>query len=58
MSNTDYEKIEIYRQTRSHRGPDCIVVVNPTTYAISAYYHQSCEVESCSWNQTESCINL
>jgi hypothetical protein len=39
---------------RGRRGRDCIVVGFTTTYAISAYHHRSCEVESWSgrgvWN--------
>jgi len=34
---------------RGRRGRDRIVVGFTTTGAISAYHHQSCEFESCSW---------
>jgi hypothetical protein len=34
---------------RDHHGRDCMVVGFTTTCAISAYHHQSCEFEPCSW---------
>ena len=34
--------------TWGRRGCDRMVVGFTTTYAISAYHHQSCEFESCS----------
>ena len=34
---------------RGRRGHDGMVVCFPTTCAISAYHHSSCEFEPCSW---------
>ena len=42
-----------YKQTSLHRrgrrGCDRMVVGFTTTYAVSAYHHSSCELESCLW---------
>ena len=39
----------LYDSDRDRHGRDRIVVGFTTTYAISAYHHERCEIESCLW---------
>ena len=44
FSNT-YNHYQVSNLIKGHRGRDRIIVGFTTTYAISAYHHQSCELE-------------
>jgi len=43
----------MYIVARSRRGRDRMVVGFKTTYAISAYHHWCCDVESRSWRDVQ-----